>query len=184
MDVPDIQLVIQWRATCKLMTLWQHFRRAVHNKNQLGTASLFAEKEYFDNERHAKAIRKAHHENTRKRKAVDPPAMLHSAKCRTTVPSDTGGPSISTVVTSHDGNSEQLGDESDGDDLDDNGNMPVAGSVQELKGAMASVEQARKNIGWPEKRKKRELDLGVDYLINADRCLGFKCRWKVFNIPP
>ncbi|KAG0707156.1 hypothetical protein DFH29DRAFT_797127, partial [Suillus ampliporus] len=33
MDIPDIQLVIQWRATCKLMTLWQHFRHAVRNKN-------------------------------------------------------------------------------------------------------------------------------------------------------
>ncbi|KAG1839904.1 hypothetical protein DFJ58DRAFT_667460 [Suillus subalutaceus] len=47
---------------------------------------------------------------------------------------------------------------------------------------MASVEQARKNIGCPEKWKKRELDPGVDYLINADSHMGFKCRRKVFNV--
>ncbi|KAG2111456.1 P-loop containing nucleoside triphosphate hydrolase protein [Suillus clintonianus] len=143
MDVPNIQL---------------RFGRAARNKNQLGTASLFAEKEHFDNERHAKSIRKAQRENTRKRKAVDSPAMLHPAKRHAAILSDPGGPSISTVVTSHDGNNERLGDESDGDKSDDNepdGNTLVAGSVQELKGAMASVEQARKNIGRPEKRKKR-----------------------------
>ncbi|KIK32303.1 hypothetical protein CY34DRAFT_27239 [Suillus luteus UH-Slu-Lm8-n1] len=114
MDVPDIQLVIQWRATCKLTTLWQRFGRAAHNKNLLGTASLFAEKEHFDDKRHAKAIRKAHRENTCKRKAIDSPAM--------------------------------------------------------------------KNIGRPEKWKRRELDPGMDYLINADRRMGFRCRRKVSDV--
>ncbi|KAI6120804.1 hypothetical protein EV401DRAFT_1838287, partial [Pisolithus croceorrhizus] len=48
MDVPDISLVIQWRATCKLAALWQRFGRAVHDKRLTGTALLFAEKEHFD----------------------------------------------------------------------------------------------------------------------------------------
>ncbi|KIK17759.1 hypothetical protein PISMIDRAFT_78107, partial [Pisolithus microcarpus 441] len=58
MDVPDISLVIQWRATCKLTALWQHFGQAVHDKQLTGMALLFAEKEYFNDERVAKVARK------------------------------------------------------------------------------------------------------------------------------
>ncbi|KAF8976569.1 P-loop containing nucleoside triphosphate hydrolase protein, partial [Cyathus striatus] len=31
MDLPDIGLVVQWRATCSLTTLWQRIGRAAHN---------------------------------------------------------------------------------------------------------------------------------------------------------
>ncbi|KAG2140002.1 hypothetical protein BD769DRAFT_1350390 [Suillus cothurnatus] len=48
MDVPDILLVIQWKATCKLATLWQRWGHAVRDCGLQGTAILFAEKEYFD----------------------------------------------------------------------------------------------------------------------------------------
>ncbi|KAG2743438.1 P-loop containing nucleoside triphosphate hydrolase protein, partial [Suillus brevipes Sb2] len=48
MDVPDILLVIQWRATCNLSTLWQRWGRAARDKQLQGTAILFAEKEHFD----------------------------------------------------------------------------------------------------------------------------------------
>ncbi|KIK26865.1 hypothetical protein PISMIDRAFT_78199, partial [Pisolithus microcarpus 441] len=59
MDVPDISLVIQWRVTCKLAALWQHFGQAVHDKQLTGTALLFAEKEHFNDERAVKVARKA-----------------------------------------------------------------------------------------------------------------------------
>ncbi|KIK20561.1 hypothetical protein PISMIDRAFT_71516, partial [Pisolithus microcarpus 441] len=59
MDVLDISLVIQWRVTCKLAALWQCFGQAVRDKQLTGTALLFAEKEYFDDERVAKVARKA-----------------------------------------------------------------------------------------------------------------------------
>ncbi|KAG1802197.1 uncharacterized protein HD556DRAFT_1438249 [Suillus plorans] len=67
MDIPDIMLVIQWRATCKLSMLWQRWGRATRDRLLQGTAILFAKKEYFDNvrqERHQ-------HQETRKRKADD-----------------------------------------------------------------------------------------------------------------
>ncbi|KAF8121567.1 P-loop containing nucleoside triphosphate hydrolase protein, partial [Boletus edulis] len=57
MDVPDVELVVQWRATCTLPSLWQRFGRAVRDKALNGTALLFAEKEHFDEERTAKAAR-------------------------------------------------------------------------------------------------------------------------------
>ncbi|KAG1788899.1 hypothetical protein EV424DRAFT_1270021, partial [Suillus variegatus] len=48
-DISDIRIVIQWRATwCSLSTIWQRFGRAVQNMSLDGTVILFAEKEYFD----------------------------------------------------------------------------------------------------------------------------------------
>ncbi|KAI6013319.1 hypothetical protein BKA83DRAFT_4063409, partial [Pisolithus microcarpus] len=58
MDVPDILLVIQWRVTCKLAALWQHFGRAARDKQLTSTTILFAEKEHFDDEKAAKAARR------------------------------------------------------------------------------------------------------------------------------
>ncbi|KAG1853940.1 hypothetical protein DFJ58DRAFT_613830, partial [Suillus subalutaceus] len=48
MDVPDVTLVIQWRASCRLSAIWQWFGRAARDRTLEGTALLFAEKEYFD----------------------------------------------------------------------------------------------------------------------------------------
>ncbi|KIK79488.1 hypothetical protein PAXRUDRAFT_161200, partial [Paxillus rubicundulus Ve08.2h10] len=58
MDIADIFLVIQWRATCKIAALWQWFCRAVQNQELTGMALLLAEKQYFDYEQEAKAARK------------------------------------------------------------------------------------------------------------------------------
>ncbi|KAG2131986.1 uncharacterized protein EDB93DRAFT_1094132, partial [Suillus bovinus] len=82
MDVPDIEIIIQWRATCHLATLWQRLGCAARNKQLMGTGLLFTEKEHFDDKREARAIRKTQHENTRKCKAAD---LLEARnnKCRT-----------------------------------------------------------------------------------------------------
>lgn len=66
MDISNIELIVQWRATCKLSTLWQRFGRAAQNKEFSGTAILFAEKDCFDDERAAKEARR----EQRKRKAT------------------------------------------------------------------------------------------------------------------
>ncbi|KAI5997895.1 P-loop containing nucleoside triphosphate hydrolase protein [Pisolithus albus] len=71
MDIPDIMMVIQWRATCNLAALWQCFGRAARDRRLTGTALLFAEKEYFNDEKAAKAARKAKREETRKRTAKE-----------------------------------------------------------------------------------------------------------------
>ncbi|KIJ12624.1 hypothetical protein PAXINDRAFT_34534, partial [Paxillus involutus ATCC 200175] len=63
MDVSDIKLILQWRTTCKLAMLWQRFGRAVRNKELTGTVILFAEKDFFDDEREAKDARKKQRES-------------------------------------------------------------------------------------------------------------------------
>ncbi|KAG1889574.1 hypothetical protein F4604DRAFT_1568887, partial [Suillus subluteus] len=40
MDVPNITLIIQWRATCKLSTVWQRFGHAVRDRALRGTAVI------------------------------------------------------------------------------------------------------------------------------------------------
>jgi hypothetical protein len=59
MDLPNIKLVIQWKATCSLCTLWQRFGRAARGVSQLGTAILLVEKKDTDEERQAKLNKNA-----------------------------------------------------------------------------------------------------------------------------
>ena len=55
MDVPDIQLVVQWRATCTLSTLWQQFGRGGRDRSLEVTAVFLVEKEQFDEAQQRKA---------------------------------------------------------------------------------------------------------------------------------
>ena len=48
LDLADVDLVIQWRVTCDLCTLWQRFGRAGRDQTRTATAVLFAETKYFD----------------------------------------------------------------------------------------------------------------------------------------
>ena len=59
MDLPDIKIVIQWKVTCDLCTLWQRFGRAARGPDQEVTAILFVEKKDTNEERVLKAARAA-----------------------------------------------------------------------------------------------------------------------------
>ena len=50
-DMKDIQIVIQWRLTCDLKTLWQRIGRAVRDLSLTGMAIVFVEAKYFDETR-------------------------------------------------------------------------------------------------------------------------------------
>ncbi|KIJ96062.1 hypothetical protein K443DRAFT_10882 [Laccaria amethystina LaAM-08-1] len=54
MDLANIKIVVQWKATCSLCTLWQRFGRAARGE-QTGIAILLVEKKDTDEERQAKA---------------------------------------------------------------------------------------------------------------------------------
>lgn len=59
MDLPDIRIVVQWKATCDLLTLWQRFGRAARGEGQTGTAILLVEKKDTDEDRALKAEKAA-----------------------------------------------------------------------------------------------------------------------------
>jgi superfamily II DNA/RNA helicase len=65
-DLPDIELVIQWRVTCDMCTLWQHFGQAARNKSLHGIGMLLVEPKYFDATKEKAAARL----EAKKRKAV------------------------------------------------------------------------------------------------------------------
>jgi len=43
MDLPNIKIVVQWKAACNLCTLWQCFGHVVHGQDAVGTAILLVE---------------------------------------------------------------------------------------------------------------------------------------------
>ena len=57
MDLPDIKLVIQWKATCDFCTLWQRFGRAGRGRGQEAVALLLVEPKDTDEVRKKKAER-------------------------------------------------------------------------------------------------------------------------------
>ncbi|KAF6764720.1 P-loop containing nucleoside triphosphate hydrolase protein [Ephemerocybe angulata] len=54
MDIPDIEIAIQWKATVDLCTLWQRFGRVARGPGKVGTAILLVEKKDTAEERAAK----------------------------------------------------------------------------------------------------------------------------------
>ena len=59
MDLPDIKIVVQWKATCDLLSLWQRFGRAARGEGQTGTAVLLVEKKDTDEDQALKAEKAA-----------------------------------------------------------------------------------------------------------------------------
>jgi superfamily II DNA helicase RecQ len=90
-DLPDIELVIQWRATCDLCTLWQRFGRAARDLKLTAKALFLVEPKHFDEVRAGKATR----QEEKKRKAAGPTEQNQqnqrpTKRPRVHVPSDTG----------------------------------------------------------------------------------------------
>ncbi|KAI0674174.1 P-loop containing nucleoside triphosphate hydrolase protein [Trametes maxima] len=52
-DIEDVELVVQWKVTCDLDSLWQRFGRAARGPGREAVAVLLAEPKYFDEERAA-----------------------------------------------------------------------------------------------------------------------------------
>ncbi|KAF8229246.1 hypothetical protein L208DRAFT_1287400, partial [Tricholoma matsutake] len=48
MDVLDVQLVVQWQATCMLSTMWQQFSHGGHDQSLKATTIFLVEKDHFD----------------------------------------------------------------------------------------------------------------------------------------
>lgn len=68
--MPNITLVIQWRASCDLCTLWQRFGRAARDFAIDAIALFLVEPMYFDETREEKATRKAKRQEKVRQKAV------------------------------------------------------------------------------------------------------------------
>ncbi|KAF8192846.1 P-loop containing nucleoside triphosphate hydrolase protein [Mycena galopus ATCC 62051] len=96
-DLPNITLVIQWRASCDMCTLWQRFGRGARDPKCTAIALFLVEPMYFDETKEEKAARKAKREEKakKKRKALgDLASQPLAKKARSDAVSRTVGPSI------------------------------------------------------------------------------------------
>jgi superfamily II DNA/RNA helicase len=71
MDIPDIRLVVQYKATCNLCTLWQRFGRAARGSEWDATAILLVEKKNTEEDRLLKAKRAAERKGKNKELQVE-----------------------------------------------------------------------------------------------------------------
>lgn len=71
MDLADIEIVVQWRVTCDLNTLWQRFGRAGRGPGTQAIAILFAESKYFDEAKNKAAQSEAQRASERVEKATE-----------------------------------------------------------------------------------------------------------------
>jgi superfamily II DNA/RNA helicase len=67
-DLPDIRIVIQWCVRCGMCTLWQRFGRGARSPAIATVAILFAEAQYYDDEK--EKARKAKAKRTEGKKGL------------------------------------------------------------------------------------------------------------------
>lgn len=66
MDLPDIEVIVQYKTTCDLCALWQRFGRAARGEGKEATAILLVEKKDTEDERKSKAERAAKRKEKKK----------------------------------------------------------------------------------------------------------------------
>ena len=176
MDLPNIKIVVQWKATCDLCTLWQRFGRVARGQDAVGTAILLVEKKDTNEERVAKAERAAKRKKKgagTKRKATD---IGNHGKVKR--------PALVDRSLNH-----EVSGGGENTSLEDNTNTPVgmeldavvdSGRVAEL----AFKEERRVHYGKREKirnsghkwKSRTDFEVGspMDDLINAHAFVG--CR--------
>ncbi|KIJ05293.1 hypothetical protein PAXINDRAFT_164776 [Paxillus involutus ATCC 200175] len=197
MDVSNICLVLQWRATCSLSTIWQRWGRAVRDRNLQSTAILFAEREYFDDVRQEKQHRK----EAKKHKAGNSQAQAPAASAKRrridSMPSEATSAPVAwedraVGGVNHEDEARRDGsrdkNESDGsDDKENAGNQVTGGGGREVMAVSEKVlremmKPSSEGQTWNARKKRKVLDPAMDCLINANFRAGFQCRRKVFHI--
>jgi ATP-dependent DNA helicase RecQ len=86
MDLPDVDIIVQWRATCDLCTLWQRFGRAARGAGREAKAILFVEKKDTNEERALKAKRAAQRLAKKKEGAAAVTGQKRKAETQLTSP--------------------------------------------------------------------------------------------------
>ncbi|EPQ50051.1 P-loop containing nucleoside triphosphate hydrolase protein [Gloeophyllum trabeum ATCC 11539] len=95
MDLPDIDTIVQWKATCTMCALWQRFGRGARDFRRTAFALFLVEPKHFDGEKEKAAKAKARREANKKRKAIAHQDSNQTKKTRTS-----NSPASSVVPTS------------------------------------------------------------------------------------
>jgi superfamily II DNA or RNA helicase len=162
MDLPDIELVVQWRASCNLMTLWQRLGRGARDRTYTATGVFLVEKEHFAEEREKKLkrqrVRKAKKQNT-------PLQSITNKRVRTES-------STSQRVVANLEAIDSSSEESEKDELAVTQEPSIASAsttILELRHRYSTTVTA------PRKKKSDPLEPAMDDMINA-RFRKLRCR--------
>jgi hypothetical protein len=176
MDLPDIQIVVQWQASCNLMTLWQRLGQGARDRTYTAKAIFLVEKEYFDDE----CEKKIEHQRKRKAKKQNTPLQPITNKCLQNHSSTS-----QQVTVDH---LDNLSGSSDESETEESISLSSQAIVKDL---VREDEDSRKRetdmkiselrhhysttISAPRKRKSDPLEPAMDDLINA-RARKLQCR--------
>lgn len=160
MDIPDVRVVVQWRATCTVSTLWQRLGRAGRNRSIEATALFLVEKEYFDEEKAKKEERKKSKTEKQKRKRGDKDQQFSNKRAQGLNEAQI---TINVSETNQETPLQDLASSSsDTDDISEQLRERYTTRVQ---------DKSKKRRA----RTQRELEPAMDDLINA-RNRGLPCR--------
>ncbi|KAF8054648.1 hypothetical protein FPV67DRAFT_1460618 [Lyophyllum atratum] len=179
MDLPDIEIVIQWKATCDLCTLWQRFGQAGVEGTARASGSCWWKKKHLDEERVAKAGRAA----KRTKKGAGTKHKAKDAGNNLAKRPALADRSINRVAAVDQGtDSDDGGDAEEPDDADGSTEAPDVGE----EGWIAVMEERRIRYGQREPKSmlaaaskgkgkaRADIEIGspMDDFINASG-LGF-----------
>lgn len=187
MDISDVKLVVQWKATCDLCALWQRFGRAGRGAGEQATAILLVEKKDMNEERVLKAGRAARKKNSKregigtKRKA---PTDLSGPQSKRQALADKSVVVVNQAVgAAHNteiGEEDEQGDESDEDEVMMN-DEERSDFLQERR--VSYSKRDKPESARQPKGRARDLEphSAMDDFINAQSA-GFRCRREVPNL--
>jgi len=175
MDLPNVSIVVQWKATCDMCMLWQQFRRGAWASGQTTTAILLVEKKDTEEERRSRAEKVAKKEKARegigtKRKAQNDLIDNRQTKRPALQDRNPNSNCLYSDVLDNDGSDKTLQTPISIEDLkEERRNLYKEGAVVEKAGT------SKKGKG-----KGRELEVVMDDYVNTQH-LCFVC-WRMVPI--
>ncbi|KAF8310341.1 hypothetical protein F5887DRAFT_1091634 [Amanita rubescens] len=172
MDLPDIAIVIQWRATPSISALWQRFGCCVRDPTLEGTAIFFAEKEYFDVLANEKKKRKRNSSSIK----IEPGTSSTAKQTKL-------GPSTSRSAASwdHEASDEEGEEEGEEEEEAEGEEKDDSDDAEDEKDDEKGKEKKKKPSTYSRKKSKKEkIEPAVFTLLNADT-RGVSCRCQPFS---
>lgn len=167
MDLPDVELVVQWRATCDMCDLWQRFGRVARATGREGTGLLFYEKAHLDASREQKKVTAA------KRKADGDAAGGPPAKKRAT------GARSNAAVSQTSNNQDEasaIGQEIGAEDDPIGNSTDIERKAKYNQRASSSVTTTRKPKNGKDSNPALDMYGPLDDFINAGTREDVRCR--------
>ncbi|KAF8335503.1 P-loop containing nucleoside triphosphate hydrolase protein [Amanita rubescens] len=172
MDLPDIEIIVQWKATCTLCSMWQRFGRGARGEGVIATAILLFDKKDVHEEQEQSPMPPVRESGlTLKRKACED---LQSAPKR---------PALATKSLNKDKHTDSKSSSSVGSSSGDGGQVETSCTVDECRRQFERCDSTANVLKGVKARGKRpQIVVGgaMDSFINPPTVLN--CRRMVVNV--